>query len=262
MWIRLHLHLFLESHSVRVSMVAAKILVRYDAGQHKRVFNLPIVSSVTHPFLSFIYSFQGDSGGPIVFADGNIHYQTGVVSYGDGCAVANKPGIYARIPGNDLGFGFIYSTVCEDWEELASFCGGNECDSDCDCNVGFECACEGYSSSSDDRRFLTEFKEQLFGRKAMDARENEMKVSDNDKVDEPVYASLFASSSKPPPRDAHDPHRRLKSEKSGSGSGSSDASSPSSKSDKACGSVKGCKSSKGDGPYCLSDLFPDVPRDV
>ncbi|KAL3919095.1 MAG: hypothetical protein SGARI_007289, partial [Bacillariaceae sp.] len=73
-------------------------------------------------------SCQGDSGGPIFVKDGDIHYQTGVVSYGEGCARADRPGVYARISGSDEGFGFIFSTVCEDWDEFASFCGGNECD--------------------------------------------------------------------------------------------------------------------------------------
>ncbi|KAL3917225.1 MAG: hypothetical protein SGILL_004813 [Bacillariaceae sp.] len=68
-------------------------------------------------------SCQGDSGGPIVKRVGNVHKQVGVVSWGQGCALPGFPGVYARIPGNTDGFGWIKKTACEYLDAEASFCG-------------------------------------------------------------------------------------------------------------------------------------------
>lgn len=40
---------------------------------------------------------QGDSGGPMIYNHEGQWYQAGVVSFGNGCAVANFPGIYSRV---------------------------------------------------------------------------------------------------------------------------------------------------------------------
>ncbi|XP_026108471.1 serine protease 27-like [Carassius auratus] len=42
-------------------------------------------------------SCQGDSGGPMVSKNGSLWIQSGVVSFGQGCAEARYPGVYARV---------------------------------------------------------------------------------------------------------------------------------------------------------------------
>jgi trypsin len=52
-------------------------------------------------------SCQGDSGGPLLDQQGTL---VGTVSWGDGCAVVGKPGVYARVSSS---IDFINKGVCE-----------------------------------------------------------------------------------------------------------------------------------------------------
>ncbi|XP_051746581.1 trypsin-2-like isoform X2 [Ctenopharyngodon idella] len=42
-------------------------------------------------------SCQGDSGGPMVSRNGSVWIQSGIVSFGNGCADPKYPGVYARV---------------------------------------------------------------------------------------------------------------------------------------------------------------------
>ncbi|TLE13036.1 GlyGly-CTERM sorting domain-containing protein [Vibrio cholerae] len=46
-------------------------------------------------------SCNGDSGGPIFFRNNRGYVQMGVVSWGDGCGRANKPGVYTKLSAFD-----------------------------------------------------------------------------------------------------------------------------------------------------------------
>jgi trypsin len=57
-------------------------------------------------------SCQGDSGGPIVIRNGMQHVLTGVVSWGEGCARDQFPGVYARV---SAAIPWIRSVACSEW---------------------------------------------------------------------------------------------------------------------------------------------------
>jgi hypothetical protein len=84
-------------------------------------------SSVTPKMLCAGYpkggkdSCQGDSGGPLVKINGNVHTQVGIVSWGAGCALAGKPGVYSRVSEE---ISWMRKVICDDWKVGSDLCDG------------------------------------------------------------------------------------------------------------------------------------------
>jgi len=62
-----------------------------------------VITSVANSNAFFRYinlkclSIQGDSGGPMVSRIRSLWIQSGIVSFGEGCAESKYPGVYARV---------------------------------------------------------------------------------------------------------------------------------------------------------------------
>ncbi|XP_031416590.1 serine protease 27-like [Clupea harengus] len=67
-------------------------------------------------------SCQGDSGGPLVSKQGSVWVQAGVVSFGIGCALAEFPGVYARVSQYQS---WINTRITSDQPGFVTFTSGN-----------------------------------------------------------------------------------------------------------------------------------------
>ncbi|XP_030649479.1 transmembrane protease serine 9-like [Chanos chanos] len=78
-------------------------------------------------------SCQGDSGGPMVSKQGSRWIQSGVVSFGEGCALPNFPGVYARVSRYE---DWINSQITTDQPGFVTFTStGTDGDLSVSCNV-------------------------------------------------------------------------------------------------------------------------------
>lgn len=75
---------------------------------------LPDMICGGYPTSGGVDACQGDSGGPMTYTRNNKIYQVGSISWGEGCGLARRPGVYASI---QYHFDWIQQVVCDEIDE-------------------------------------------------------------------------------------------------------------------------------------------------
>uniref|UniRef100_A0A667ZVR9 trypsin n=1 Tax=Myripristis murdjan TaxID=586833 RepID=A0A667ZVR9_9TELE len=88
-----------ETYGTNQLLDARVLLISQERCKAPQVYGTSLDSSMLCAGImqGGIDSCRGDSGGPLVCEKDGTNYVTGVVSWGEGCARRNKPGVYANV---------------------------------------------------------------------------------------------------------------------------------------------------------------------